>query len=112
MPVLRSLAGEDGDAFCERSRWLGVETPSEFQRIATQSFAAFGNQFLELRQFVGERLIAAFLLQTRPKKIEIVLTSQQFTQHLRIMSHLFQNRAVQWLQNSQLIPDIFHPLAP
>ena len=51
--TLRSFAGEDGDAFCERLRWLGVETPSEFQRIAAQSFAAFGNQFLELRQFVG-----------------------------------------------------------
>src|SRR5262249_47786034 len=46
-PMLRALAGEDGDAFCERFRWLGVETPSDFQRITAQSFAAFGNQFLE-----------------------------------------------------------------
>ena len=60
MPVLRSFAGEDGDAFCERFRWLGVETPSEFQCIAAQSFAAFANQFLELRQFAGQHFIAAF----------------------------------------------------
>ena len=52
--VLRSFTSEDGDAFCERLRWLGVETPAEFQRIAAQSFAAFGNQFPEVRQFVGE----------------------------------------------------------
>ena len=74
MRALGPFAGEDGDAFCERFRWLRVETPSEFQSIAAQSFAAFANQFLELRQFVGERFIAAFPLQARPQKIEIVLT--------------------------------------
>jgi len=67
---------------------------------------------MELCQFAGERFIAAFPLQPGPKKIEIVLAPQQFAQDLRIMSHLFQNGSVQWLQNSQLIPDIFHSLAP
>src|SRR5215216_3164351 len=70
--VLRSFTGEDGDAFCECLRWLGVEAPSEFQRIAAQSFAAFGNQFLELSQFVSECCVAVFLLQSLKKKIEIV----------------------------------------
>src|SRR6478672_10695177 len=112
MPVLRSFAGEDGDAFCERLGWLRVKTPSEFHCIAAQSFAAFGNHFLELRQFAGQRFIAAFLLQARTQKIEIVLAPQQFAQDLRVVSHLFQDRSVQWLQNSQLIPDILHPLAP
>src|SRR4029453_13320829 len=111
-PVLRSFTGKDGDAFCERFRRLGVETPSEFQRITAQSFTAFTNQFLQLSQFVSECCVAAFLLQARKKEIEIVLTPQQFAQDLRVVSHLFQNRSVQWLQNSQLIPDVFHPLAP
>src|SRR3954452_15153718 len=97
MPVLLSFIGEDGDAFSERLRWLGVETPPEFQRIAAQSFAEFGNQFLELRQFVGEGFITTFLLQARPKKIEIVLAPQQFAEYLRIMSHLFQDRSIEWL---------------
>jgi hypothetical protein len=89
MPLLRSLTGKDGDAFSERLGWLGVETPSEFQRIAAQSFAAFANQFLELRQFASERFVAAFLLQSRPQKIEIMLTPQQFAKDFRIVSHLF-----------------------
>ena len=41
--ALDPFTGEDGDAFCERFRWLRVETPSEFQRIAAQLFAAFAN---------------------------------------------------------------------
>src|SRR5882672_7433933 len=95
--VSRSFTSEDRDAFCERLRWLSVETPPEFQRIAAQSFAAFGNQFLELPQFVSECCVAAFLLQARKKKLEIVLTPQQFAQDLAVVSHLFQNRSVQWL---------------
>ena len=73
MRALGPFTGEDGDAFRERFRWLGIETPSEFQRIAAQSFAAFANQFLKLRQFMGERFITAFLLQARAQKIQIVL---------------------------------------
>lgn len=42
------FAREDGDAFCERPGWLGIETTSEFQRVTAQSFAAFSNQLLEL----------------------------------------------------------------
>ena len=110
--ALGPFTGEDGDAFCERFRWLRVETPSELHCIAAQSFAAFANQFLQLRQFAGQRFIAAFSLQAPLQKIQIVLAPQQFAQDLRIMSHLFQNRSVQWLQNSQLIPDILYPLAP
>src|SRR6476620_7966686 len=106
------VAGEDGDAFCERFRWLRVETPAEFQRITAQSFAMFANQFLEQRQFAGQHFVAAFPLEACTQKIEIVLTPQDFAQDLGIMSHLFQNRSVQWLQNSQLIPDILHALAP
>ena len=72
LPLLVTLfpfTGEDGDAFCERLRWLGVETPPEFQRIAAQSFAPFTNHFLESRQFVGQRFITAFLLQARAQKV-------------------------------------------
>src|SRR6266699_25632 len=98
--VLLSLRSEDGDAFCKSFGGLGVETPSEFQRITAQSFAAFTNHFLQFSQFVSECCVAAFLLQARKEKIEIVLTPQQFTQDLRVMSHLFQNRSVQWVQNS------------
>jgi hypothetical protein len=97
MNVLRRLPAKMEMRFAKRLRWLGVETPTEFQRIAAQSFAAFANQFLELRQFAGQYFIAAFSSQARPQKIEIVLTPQQFTQDLRVVSHLFQDRSVQWL---------------
>src|SRR5205807_781312 len=95
-----AIAIDDGDEFCERLRWLGVETPAEFQRITAYWFSAFTNHFLQFSQFVSECCVAAFLLQARKEKIEIVLTPQQFTQDLRVMSHLFQNRSVQWVQNS------------
>src|ERR1051325_8745373 len=61
---------------------------------------------------MGKRFIAAVLIQAREEKIEIVLVPQQFTENFRIVSHLFQDRSVQWLQNSQLVPQIFYSLAP
>src|SRR5262249_14130187 len=92
--------------------WLGVEAASEFQCIAAQSFAAFGNQFPELREFVGEGRIPAFLLKTRPKKIEVVFATKQFAEDLRVVRHLFQNHAVERLQNAQLVPNVFNSFAP
>src|SRR5262249_38647027 len=98
--VLGSFAGEDGYAFCEALRGLAVETTPEFQRISAQFFAALANHFVQLRHFACECLIAGSPLQARPKKIDIVLVCQQFAKDLWVMSLLFENRSVQWLQNS------------
>src|SRR5438445_13280496 len=72
------FANEDGDALGESLGRLGVETPPKFERVRAQSFAAFTDQPLELRQLIAQRFIAAFFSQARPKEIQIVLASQQF----------------------------------
>src|SRR6266498_1161702 len=73
-----ALADEDRDALRERFGWLGVKAATKFERIATQPFASFPDGLLQLRQFTAQRVIAAFLLQAREKKIEIMFATQQF----------------------------------
>ena len=73
-----ALIDEERDALCERLGWLGVKAATKFERIATQSFASFPDELVKLRQFTAQRLIAAFLLQARQKKIEIMFATHQF----------------------------------
>src|ERR1051326_5212743 len=111
-PALRSFTHEDGDAFCKSFGRLRIETPSKFQCVTVQSFAPLPNELSELSQFAPESLVTAFFLQPRQEKIQVVLTTEQFTQNVGVMRHLLQNYSVEWLQNAQLIPDILHSLAP
>src|SRR4029434_7429893 len=63
-----SLTHKDRDALRESLGGLGVETSPEFEGICAQSFASLTDQLLQLCEFIAESFIAAFLLQTRPKK--------------------------------------------
>ena len=70
-----ALADEDRDALRERFGWLGVKASAKFERIATQPFASFPDDLVKLHQFTVQRVIAAFLLQARQKKIGIVFAT-------------------------------------
>src|SRR5207249_7992533 len=67
------LADKYGDALGKHLGFLCVEAPTKFERIAPQSLTAFADYLLELYQLVAQCFIAAFLLQARQQKIEIVL---------------------------------------
>src|SRR5260370_23287133 len=94
------LIHKDRDTLGECLGRLGVKAPSEFERVAVQFPATLTNDLPQLHQFIAQRLIAAFLLQARQEKVEIVLPTQQFAQRFRTVSYFLQNPAVNRLQNA------------
>src|SRR4030095_3918606 len=65
-----ALADEDRDALCERLGRRGVKAPTKFESIVTQPFTSLPDELVKLRQFTAQRVIAAFLVQARQKKME------------------------------------------
>src|SRR4029450_13960368 len=72
----RALIDEDRDALCERFGRLGVKAATKFERIAAQPFTSFPDELVKMRQFTAQRVIAAFLVQARQKKMEIMFATQ------------------------------------
>ena len=77
-----------------------------------QSFASFPDEFLQLHEFVVERLIAAFSVEAGEKKSKIVGTSEQFTQRFCVTGNFLENQPIKRPQNAQLIPQLFNAHPP
>src|SRR5207248_10870855 len=91
---------------------LRVKAPSEFERIAVQSFPAFSNELLPLHEFVVESLIAAFSVQAGEKERKIVGRSEQFTKGLCVAGNFLEHQPITRPQNAQLIPQLFNAHPP